>query len=49
MVGGYLTGPLHGSKSTRLIEKFRLIFNIDIKNKTVYLEALDHRKIAYED
>ncbi len=46
-IGGYLSGNLYGYKSTRLIRKFRLIFSIDEKNKTVYLVALDHRKDAY--
>lgn len=46
-VGGELAGNLHGHKSTRLSKNFRLIFSIDEKNKTVYLEAIDHRKDIY--
>ena len=46
-VGGYLSGSLHGYKSTRLVKNFRLIFSIDKKNKIVYLEAIDHRKNVY--
>ncbi len=47
-VGGYLSGRLHGSKSTRLVGKYRLVFEIDEKGKSVYLKALDHRKFDYE-
>ena len=46
-VGGELAGNLHGHKSTRLAKKFRLVFSIDDKNKTVYLEAIDHRIDVY--
>jgi len=46
-IGGYLSGRLHGKKSTRLTGKYRLIFNIDEDNKIVYLLAIDHRKKAY--
>ena len=46
-VGGDLAGNLHGHKSTRLSKNFRLIFSVDENNKTVYLEALDHRKDIY--
>ncbi len=46
-VGGELAGALHGKRSTRLIRKFRLIFSINEKEKTVYLEALDHRGKIY--
>ncbi len=48
-VGGNLSGNLHGYKSTRLSGKFRLIFQIDEKNKVVYLVAIDHRKSVYEN
>lgn len=46
-IGGYLSGNLHGLKSTRLIGKFRLIFKIVHSENTVYLIALDHRKYDY--
>jgi len=48
-VGGYLSGRLHGYKSTRLVKKFRLIFKINQNENTVYLSAIDHRKHDYED
>lgn len=48
-VGGYLSGRLHGYKSTRIIKRFRLIFKIDGKEKKVYLISIDHRKSAYDD
>ncbi len=48
-VGGFLSGKLHGYKSTRIIRKFRLIFKIIEQEKKVYLSAIDHRKSAYED
>ena len=47
IVGGNLSGSLHGHKSTRLSKNFRLIFSIDSKNRAVYLEAIDHRKDIY--
>ena len=46
-IGGKLSGRLHGKKSTRLVEKFRLIFQIDEENKIVYLVAIDHRGKVY--
>ncbi len=46
-IGGELGGRLHGKKSTRLSRKFRLIFSVDERTNTVYLEALDHRKEVY--
>ena len=48
-VGGFLSGKLHGYKSTRIIRKFRLIFKIDYDKKIVYLSAIDHRKSSYKD
>ena len=48
-VGGYLSGKLHGCKSTRIIKRFRLIFKIDEKTKKVYLISIDHRKSVYDD
>ncbi len=47
-VGGKLAGALHGKQSTRLVRKYRLIFQIDENNKKVYLLAIDHRKDAYD-
>ena len=48
-VGGFLSGKLHGYKSTRIVRKFRLIFKIAEQEKKVYLSAIDHRKSAYDD
>ena len=48
-VGGYLSGKLHGYKSTRIIRKFRLIFKIVKEQNKVYLMAIDHRKVVYAD
>ncbi len=47
-VGGELGGILHGLRSTRLAKKFRLIFSVNISEKAVYLEALDHRETVYD-
>jgi len=47
-VGGWLSGELHGKKSTRISRKFRLIFTPDEMEKVVYLNWIDHRKTAYE-
>ncbi|MEK6857465.1 MAG: type II toxin-antitoxin system RelE/ParE family toxin [Nanoarchaeota archaeon] len=47
-VGGMLSGRLHGKQSTRLIRKFRLIFQINESERKVYLVAIDHRKDVYE-
>ncbi len=48
LVGKRLCGEMHGFWSTRIVSKFRLIFRIDETNKTVFLEAIDHRKDVYE-
>ena len=48
-VGGFLSGKLHGYKSTRIIKKFRLIFKIAEQERKVYLSAIDHRKSAYDN
>ena len=48
-VGGFLSGKLHGYKSTRIIRKFRLIFKIVERERKVNLCAIDHRKSAYID
>lgn len=47
-VGGWLSGDLHGKKSTRISKKFRLIFTPDEMEKVVYLNWIDHRKTAYD-
>ena len=47
-IGGFLSGPLSGKKSTRILRKFRLIFSLDDKQKIVYLEAIDHRGSVYD-
>ena len=48
-VGGNLVGRLKSHKSTRIIGKFRLMFRINYENKTVSLEAIDHRKFDYKN
>ncbi|MEK6926493.1 MAG: type II toxin-antitoxin system RelE/ParE family toxin [Nanoarchaeota archaeon] len=48
-VGGFLSGKLHEYKSTRIVKKFRLIFKIIEQERKVYLSAIDHRKIIYEN
>ena len=48
-VGGFLSGKLHGYKSTRIIRKFRLIFKIVEQENKVYLFSIDHRKSIYDD
>ena len=48
-VGGYLSGELHGYKSTRIIKKFRLIFRISNQENKVYLSSIDHRKTGYKN
>ena len=47
VIGGMLSGSLHGYRSTRLTGKFRLIFKIDEEEQTVFLVALDHRGKIY--
>ena len=47
-VGGYLSGRLHGYKSTRIVGKYRLVFKIVKEVNAVYLMAIDHRKFGYE-
>jgi mRNA-degrading endonuclease RelE of RelBE toxin-antitoxin system len=46
-VGGYLSGRLHDYKSTRIIKKLRLIFEIDDEKFSVFLVGIDHRKFNY--
>jgi mRNA-degrading endonuclease RelE of RelBE toxin-antitoxin system len=47
-MGGWLSGDLHGKKSTRLSRKYRLIFTLDELEHVVYLNWIDHRKTAYD-
>ncbi len=47
-VGGWLSGELHGKKSTRISRKSRLIFTPDENENVVYLNWIDHRKTAYD-
>ena len=47
VIGGMLSGSLHGYRLTRLTGKFRLIFKIDEEEQTVFLVALDHRGKIY--
>lgn len=47
-VGGYLSGKLHGYKSTRIMSKLRLVFKIFYEKKEVHLMGIDHRKFDYE-
>jgi len=47
-MGGWLSGELHGKKSTRISRKYRLIFTLDEMEKVVYLNWFDHRKTAYD-
>ena len=48
-VGGFLSGKLHGYKSTRLIKKLRLIFRINEIESCVFLVGIDHRKFDYKN
>ncbi len=48
-VGGYLSGKLHGYKSTRIIRKLRLIFKIVKEENNIYLCAIDYRGSVYEN
>jgi len=47
-IGGWLSGSLHGKKSTRLAKKYRLIFMPDERGQIVYLVLIDHREHAYD-
>jgi len=47
-VGGYLSGRLHGYKSTRIVNKLRLVFKIFYEKKEVHLMGIDHRKFGYD-
>jgi mRNA-degrading endonuclease RelE of RelBE toxin-antitoxin system len=45
--GGWLSGSLHGKKSTRIAKRYRLIFLPDEREHVVYLVLIDHREQAY--
>ena len=47
-VGGWLSGSLHGKKSTRIAKQYRLIFLPDEREHIVYLTLIDHREHVYE-
>ena len=43
-LGGWLSGELHGKRSTRIAKRYRLIFTLDEIEKIVYL---NWHKLAY--
>jgi mRNA-degrading endonuclease RelE of RelBE toxin-antitoxin system len=47
-VGGWLSGSLHGKKSTRVAKQYRLIFLPDEHEQVVYLVLIDQREHAYD-
>jgi mRNA-degrading endonuclease RelE of RelBE toxin-antitoxin system len=47
-LGGWLSGSLHGKKSTRIAKRYRLIFRPDEREHVVFLIAIDHRKHSYK-
>jgi len=47
-LGGWLSGSLHGKKSTRIAKRYRLIFRPDEREHVVYLISIDHREHAYK-
>jgi len=47
-IGGWLSGSLHGKKSTRIAKQYRLIFLPDEREQVVYLVFIDHREHAYD-
>jgi len=47
-LGGWLSGSLHGKKSTRIAKRYRLIFRPDEQEHIVYLIAIDHRENVYK-
>jgi mRNA-degrading endonuclease RelE of RelBE toxin-antitoxin system len=47
-VGGWLSGSLHGKKSTRIAKQYRLIFLPDEREHIVYLILIEHRGHVYE-
>jgi len=47
-VGGWLSGSLHGKKSTRIAKQYRLIFLPDEREHIIYLILIEHRGHVYE-
>lgn len=47
-VGGWLSGTLHGKKSTRIANQYRLVFLPDEREQVVYLVLIDRREHVYE-
>jgi len=47
-VGGWLSGSLHGKKSTRITKQYRLIFLPDEREHIVYLVLIEHREHVYK-
>ena len=47
--GGWLSGSLHGKKSTRIAKRYRLIFQPDEREHIIYLIAIDHREHVYKE
>jgi len=47
-VGGWLSGSLHGRKSTRIAKQYRLIFLPCEREHIVYLILIDRREHVYE-
>jgi mRNA-degrading endonuclease RelE of RelBE toxin-antitoxin system len=47
-LGGWLSGSLHGKKSTRIARRYRLIFSPDEREHVVYLIAIDRREHVYK-
>jgi len=47
-VGGWLSGSLHGKKSTRIAKQYRLIFLPDEREHVVYLTLIEHREHVYK-
>lgn len=45
---GWLSGSLHGKKSTRITKRYRLIFRPDEREHVVYLIVIDHREHSYK-
>ena len=47
-VGGWLSGSLHGKKSTRIAKQYGLIFLPDEREHIVYLVLIEHREHVYK-
>jgi len=46
-VGGWLSGELHGKKSTRITKRYQLKFTPNESDEVVYLNWIDPREHAY--